>query len=242
VYFGLFARLAPFVRRAGALCVRPPLGGLPGLDVVPGTVALLCVAIGATTFDGASQGPLWTSVAPHLQDRFADLGLALTAAGQAAFTVGLLGCFLLAGLVYRIGIAGMRTVERSRSAHDLAAAFAHTLVPIALAYVLAHYASLLVYQGQALGYLVSDPLGDGSDLLGTANRTIDYGVISATGIWYLQIIVIVLGHIGALVLAHDRALAIFRGGRAVVRSQLCMLAVMLAFTGLALWLVSAANR
>jgi hypothetical protein len=242
VYFGLFARIAPLARRAGRLCLRPPLGGLPGMEVLPGTVALVCVAIGATTFDGASEGPLWTGLAPGLQRAFADLGLGATAAGEAAFTVGLLAGFALAGLVYLIGVAGMRTVDRARGLGELAGAFAHTLVPIALAYVLAHYLSLLLYQGQALGYLVSDPLGDGSDLLGTASWTIDYGVISATGIWYLQIFVIVLGHIAALVLAHDRALAIFRGGRPAVRSQLWMLAVMVAFTVLALWLISAANR
>jgi hypothetical protein len=242
VYFGLFARVAPFVRHAGRLCVRPPLSGLPGLEVLPGTVALLCVAIGATTFDGASGGPLWTGVAPDLQDAFSDLGLGATAAGEAAFTVGLLAGFALVALVYAIGIAGMRTVDPSRGMRELGGAFAHTLVPIALAYVLAHYLSLLIYQGQALGYLISDPLGDGSNLFGTADRTIDYTVIGATGIWYLQVIVIVLGHIGGLVLAHDRALAIFRGGRAAMRSQLWMLAVMVSFTCLALWLISAANR
>src|SRR5690606_2254013 len=158
------------------------------------------------------------------------LGLGATAAGEAAFTLGLLGGFALAALVYLVGVAGMRTVDRSRGVGELAGAFVHTLVPIAFAYVLAHYLSLLLYQGQALGYLISDPLGDGSDLFGTAHWMIDYQVLSATGIWYVQIIVIVLGHIGALVLAHDRALAIFRGGRPAVRSQLWMLAVMVAFT------------
>jgi hypothetical protein len=241
VFFGLFAKVAPFVRRDGVLFLRRPLDGLPTMDVVPGTVALLCTMIGSTTFDGLSGGPLWTDLSPHLQSVFEDVGLGATAAGEASFTVGLLGCLLLAGLVYRIGVLGMRTVDRERSAGELAAAFAHTLVPIALAYAVAHYASLLIYQGQAFGYLFSDPLGDGSDLLGTANWTIDYTLISATGIWYLQVFVIVLGHIAALVLAHDRAVALYRDGRAALRSQLWMLAVMVAFTCLALWLISAAN-
>ncbi|MDO8188052.1 fenitrothion hydrolase [Conexibacter sp. JD483] len=241
-FFGLFARIAPLTRRAGALWLRRPLDGLPSLPVLPGTVALLCVMIGSTTFDGASGGPLWTDLAPHLQSVFEDLGMSATGAGEAAFTVGLLACFLLVALVFRLGILGMRTVDRERSAGELAAAFVHTLVPIALAYALAHYASLLIYQGQAYGYLLSDPLGNGSDLLGTASWTIDYTVISATGIWYLQVVVIVLGHIGALVLAHDRALALYRGGRAAIRSQIWMLTVMVAFTCLALWLISAANQ
>ncbi|MBB4662511.1 fenitrothion hydrolase [Conexibacter arvalis] len=241
VFFGLFAKAAPLVRRDGALWLRRPLDGLPSMEVVPGTVALLCTMIGSTTFDGLSGGPLWTDLSPHLQSVFEDLGFGPTAAGEASFTIGLLGCLLLAGLVYRIGVVGMRMVDRDRSVGELARAFAHTLVPIALAYAVAHYASLLIYQGQALGYLVSDPLGDGSDLLGTASWTIDYTVISATGIWYLQVFVIVLGHIAALVLAHDRAVALFRDGRAALRSQLWMLAVMVAFTCLALWLISAAN-
>lgn len=241
VCFGLFAKVAPLVRRDGVVYGRRPLDGLPSMEVLPGTVALLCTMIGATTFDGLSGGPLWTDLSPHLQSFFADLGLGATAAGQAAFTIGLAGCLLLAGLVYRVGVLGMRAVAGDRRAGELARSFAHTLVPIALAYAVAHYASLLTYQGQALGYLVSDPLGDGSDLFGTAGWTIDYTVIGATGIWYLQVTVIVLGHIAALVLAHDRAIASFRDGRAALRSQLWMLAVMVAFTCLALWLISAAN-
>lgn len=241
VFFGLFAKIAPLVRRDGVLYTRRPLDGLPSMEVLPGTVALLCTMIGSTTFDGLSGGPLWTDLSPHVQSVFEDLGLGATAAGQASFTVGLIGCLLLAGLVYRVGVLGMRTVGGERSAGELARSFAHTLVPIALAYAVAHYASLLIYQGQALGYLISDPLGDGSNLLGTANWTIDYTLISATGIWYLQVVVIVLGHIAALVLAHDRAIALFRDGRTALRSQLWMLAVMVAFTCLALWLISAAN-
>jgi len=58
VYFDLFARIAPFERRDGVVGVRPPLAGLPKLDVVPGTVGLVLVMIGTVTFDGLSQGQL----------------------------------------------------------------------------------------------------------------------------------------------------------------------------------------
>ena len=67
---------------------------------------------------------------------------------------------LVAGL-YRLGVAGMHTVGRGRTTDELAGAFAHTLIPIAFAYLVAHYFSLLAFQGQAIGYLVSDPLGRG---------------------------------------------------------------------------------
>ena len=82
----------------------------------------------------------------------------------------------------------------------------HSLIPIALAYVIAHYFSLLVYQGQAMAYLISDPLGHGSNLFGTATSTINYNVIGANGVWYVQVVALVLGHVCGLALAHDRAL------------------------------------
>jgi hypothetical protein len=133
----------------------------------------------------------------------------------------------------------MTGIGGGHSARELAERFAHTLVPIALAYVIAHYFSALVYQGQATFYLMSDPLGDGSDIFGTADRTIDYGVVGANGIWYVQVAALVLGHAGGLALAHDRALALYRKARDATRSQYWMLAVMVGFTSLGLWLLSA---
>ncbi|HEV3129480.1 MAG TPA: hypothetical protein VGY32_10885, partial [Solirubrobacteraceae bacterium] len=138
--------------------------------------------------------------------------------------------------------------------------FAHTLVPIALAYLLAHYFTFLVYQGQSLAYLISDPLGTGANLFGTAHATIDYGVISASHAWYIEVAALLAGHVAALMLAHDRALTSYGdewdagtarvgpGGVLVlerrisdaIRSQYWMLGVMVAFTCLGLWLLSEA--
>ena len=240
VYFGLVARLAPLARREDRIVARPPLTGAADLDPVPGTVALLCVLIGSTAFDGASEGPVWTDVAPDLQAAFGDLGLGLSGALEAAFSVGLVTCVLLVGLLYALGVLGMRLARPRHGFGDLGRRFIHSLVPIAVAYVIAHYFSLLAYQGQATAALASDPLGDGSDLLGTADAGIDYGVISATGIWYVQVGALVVGHVAALVAAHDRALVLYRG-RAATLSQVLMLVVMIGFTGLGLWLLSAAN-
>ncbi len=117
----------------------------------------------------------------------------------------------------------------------------HTLIPIVAAYVVAHYFSLLAYNGQDVLRLLSDPLGNGSDWLGTADRGIDYGVVSATGIWYAQVTALVVGHVVALVLGHDRALVVYGSPRAAVRSQVAMLLVMVCFTCLGLYLLSVAN-
>ena len=108
-------------------------------------------------------------------------------------------------------------------------------------YVAAHYFGLLAFQGQAVAYLASDPLGDGSDLFGTASTTIDYGWLSANTVWYVQVAVLVAGHAAALALAHDRAVAIYDDKRIAMQSQYWMLAVMIGFTSLALWLLSAGS-
>jgi hypothetical protein len=236
---------AIFVQRrpeGGAeLRVRPLLSGLTTFRPVAGTIALLCVAIGTTSFDGFSQGTLWADVAPQLQSFFADLGMNAGDALEAAFTVGMLAvCGLVVG-VYMLGIQGVKSVGGPRGL-DPARAFVHSLVPISLAYVVAHYFSLVAYQGQDLWRLASDPLGRGSDLFGTAGHAIDYSVVGANAIWYVQVFALIAGHVCALTLAHDRALVIYDDVRTATRSQYWMLTVMIAFTSLGLWLLSAAAQ
>lgn len=239
VYFGLFASLSPLHWRGTELWLRRALVGTTRIIAVPGTVALLAVMIGTTSFDGFAEGPTWSDVAPELQQAFMDLGLSQERALELAFTLGLLGMVVAVAALYRLGIAGMRTIGGGVDGRTLARRFAHTLVPIALAYVVAHYFSLLAYQGQGVAYLASDPLGEGSDLFGTATWSIDYEWISANGVWYVQVAALVLGHVAGLVLAHERALALYRRARDATRSQYWMLAVMVGFTSLGLWLLSA---
>jgi len=244
VYFNLFSRLAPLHWERGELRRRVPLGGAPQLDPVPGTVALLCTMIGTTSFDGFSQGPLWAGtngLGIQLQHRFLDLGFNAETALEIGFTIGLVGVVLIVNGIYRLGVIGMRSVGENHTATELGRRFVHSLIPIALAYVIAHYCSLLLYQGQAIAYLISDPLGHGSNIFGTADKTIDYSVITATGVWYVQVVALVLGHACGLALAHDRALFMYRSPRAATRSQYWMLVVMIGFTSLGLWLLSAAN-
>jgi hypothetical protein len=228
VYFGLFASLAPRERRDGWLVARPPVVGAGRIDGrVAGTVAVLLAGIGVTAFDGASQGPLFNDLLPHLQDAFAGVGFSRPSALELGFTIGLLATVAVIALIWLLARPGPRLVG--------------SLAPILAAYVVAHYFSLLTYNGQDLARLASDPLGDGSDLFGTASATIDYGVVSATAIWYVQVAALVVGHVSALVLAHDWALVVYRSHRDATRSQLVMLVLMVCFTCLGLWLLSAAN-
>ncbi len=240
VYFGLFARLAPLVRRDGALYARAPLVGATRLPEAAGVAALLVVAISVTAFDGAREGPLFNDLVPSVQDAFVEVGFGRPLALELAFVLGLGVTIAVIGAVYTLAVAAMPAPPGGDRA-GLGRRFAHTLIPIVAAYVVAHYFSLLVYQGQDTLRLLSDPLGDGADLLGFADRRIDYTVLTATAIWYVQVAALVVGHVAALVLGHDRALAIYGSPRAAVGSQVGMLVLMVCFTCLGLYLLSVAN-
>ena len=242
VYFGLIARLSPLSWRDRELCFRRPLSGLGDLELWPGTAAVIFMLIGSTSFDGFSNGEVWYQFAPSLEADLGQLGVSAIGSFEIVGTIGLLFCVAFVAGLYNLGIYGMRGALHGVAVEDhraLARSFLHTLVPIAFGYMLAHYFSLLVLDGQALGYLVSDPLGRGSDLFGTANFLINYNLISFAAIWYVQIAAIVAGHVSGLILSHERGLVEFKSPEAAVRSQYWMLAIMVGFTCLALWILSA---
>jgi hypothetical protein len=240
-YFGMFARLAPFEARGRELGTRKFLTGAPQWAAVPGAAGLVLVSIAVTSFDGAQEGALsgairWTF------ERCNDIGLSLPDSFRAANTIWLLIVFAGVSLLYWLGIRGMHTVRGSPPVKQLARSFAHTLIPIALAYLVAHYFSAFLYQEQAqFTYILSDPLGHGSDLFGTAGGGINYGIVGSNTVWYVQVAALVIGHVVALTLAHDRALGVYDSVRNASRSQYFMLAVMVCFTCFGLFLLSQAN-
>jgi len=241
VYFNLFARISVFETRERVVGLRPLLGGLPRLDPVPGTVALVAVMIGTVTYDGLSQGQLWKDLAVQLNDGFEAIGFGLDTTPKLVATVGLAMGIAIAGGFYALGIEGARSVGGDLSSEQLRRGFVHSLVPIAMVYVVAHYLTFLLFEGQSIFYLASDPFGQGWDLFGTASSAIDYSLLSQNAAWYLQVGFVVLGHVAALVLAHDRALVLYGDPKLAVRSQYWMLAIMVGFTSLALWLLAQAG-
>ena len=244
VYFGMFSRLSMFESREGQLGFRRFLSGAPSWEVVGGSMALVLVTIGVTSFDGAQEGLFKTPITGTFE-WFQDRGLSAVTALR--FTNSLWMALVIAGVfgLYGLGVRGMHTVAGSPPTRELARSFAHTLIPIALAYLVAHYFSLVVFQEQAqFTYLLSDPLGEGSNIFGTADcggPCIDYGLISANFVWYVQVGSLIVGHVIALTLAHDRAITVYDDYAKASRSQYFMLAVMVAFTTFGLFLLSQAN-
>ena len=244
VYFGMFARLAPLEVRDGRLGRRPWLSGTTGWALVPGSVAMILITIGGTTFDGAQEGLLQEPIAEVFNLLFDDgqgmepvLALRLTNSLFMALTLG-----AVTGIFWA-GVAGMGRRGSTRSSlRDLGRAFAHGFIPIGLAYLFAHYFSLVLFQEQAqFTFLLSDPLGEGSNFFSTADGSIDYGLIGAEAVWYVQVAALVVGHVAALAIGHDKALAEYREVRRATQSQYWMLALMVSFTVLGLMLLSSAN-
>jgi hypothetical protein len=241
IYFGLLARVAPFgVRRAspGRLVVaRPPLTALAEDARRPGTLAFVAVMLGSVAFDGVSRTTWWQDLlfdakgdlaftSPGLADL---VGAALNVAGIVVAAVAVALAFLLAVVTARAVAATDR---------DLIATFLLSLVPIALVYVVAHYFSLFVLQGQVAIRLVSDPFGWGWDLFGTADFAPDTGVLTPNAIWYTQVAALVVGHVAGLTVAHDRAVDVFASSRTAIRTQYAMLALMVLYTVGGMWILA----
>lgn len=242
VYFGMFSQLGTFGVKEGRLGRRLPLSASTHWATVPGSAAVVIASIASTSFDGAQEGAFKSGILQTFE-WLAEAGFSLTTSLRLTDTIFMLLCFAGVGLVYLIGVRGMATVRGAPPLKKLRSGFAHTLIPIAFAYLVAHYFSLFVFQEQAqFTYLLSDPLGTATtDLFGTASGGIDFKLLSANAIWYVQVGALVIGHVAGLTLAHDRATAYWGDYRQAARSQYWMLAVMVAFTCFGLYLLSVAN-
>jgi hypothetical protein len=242
VYFGMFSQLGAFGVKDGRLGRRLPLSASTHWATVPGSIAVVLASIATTSFDGAQEGALKGGILQTFE-WLADTGLSLTTSLRITDTIFILLCFAGVAVVYLIGVQGMATVRGAPPLKKLRSGFAHTLIPIAFAYLVAHYFSLFVFQEQAqFTYLLSDPLGTATtDLFGTASSGINFKLLSANAIWYVQVGALVVGHVVGLTLAHDRATAYWGDYRQAARSQYWMLAVMVAFTCFGLYLLSVAN-
>lgn len=254
--FRVLGRFAPLELRSATpteparLRLRPYAAGLLTKEPVSSSVAAFVLLMLATvTFDGFHETPLMDRIGTAAQASrpVAEALFALSSATgldetQWLNTVVLLMFPLAFVLIFRgVGAWMLHLAGRAGSEGHTGAdlnAMVWSLVPIAVAYHLAHYASLLLTTGQFIIPLASDPFGRGWDLFGTRGRAVDLGIVSPAIYWYAAVALIVIGHVLAVIVAHAEATRRFASHRAALMSQLPMLALMVAYTSLSLWIMA----
>ena len=228
VYSSLVAKLSVWGRRGDTLVVRSPLANLDTVPVRPGLVAVVSVLFGSTAFDSFKDSTRWVT---FVQD-----------ANVSTFllnNLALLGFCVAVGLIFAGGCMLTGVLDDARRS-DLPNQFAHSVVPIIVGYVVAHYLSYLVEVGQATLILASDPLSNGSNILGTGNLTVSYWLsYHPTLLANTKVIAVIAGHVVGVIAAHDRAMKILPR-RHQLTGQLPLLFAMVAFTVGGLYLLFSA--
>ncbi|MCD0448433.1 hypothetical protein LO762_04360 [Actinocorallia sp. API 0066] len=211
VYSSFIGRMAPIGRHEdGHLVFRNPFDGLVGLRPAPGLVAVLCVMLGSTAYDGFTRSPWWVG---QVQD--GPLPPTLMS------TLGMFALVLIVAVTYWLctysaGPGGPGEL-------------AHSLIPIAVGYLIAHYFSLFFYSSQSAFILWSDPFGTNADYLGVGDFAVNFELLP---VWLLAVVragAVVAGHIFGVFSAHDRAVALLPTRRALT-GQLPLLLLMVFYT------------
>ena len=236
VDFLLLSRISWFGRRDdGQLVMRMPFSGLSLSDPTPGTIAMVGVMLGSTFFDGFSRTSIWQNRYYNVQVDLIDRPSLADLVGQLMNLGGLLLCVAFVGIAFRLAVYGTESIAERR---PLSQEFIDSLIPIAFVYVIAHYFSLLIYQGEVGVRLLSYPWGRNWDLFGTNDFQPNFTFLTPHTIWYVQVGALVIGHVAGLAVAHDRAVGLFQTPKMALWTQYPMLVLMVLFTVGGLWVLS----
>ncbi|TGT73539.1 MULTISPECIES: hypothetical protein [unclassified Mesorhizobium] len=239
VFFSMVARFAPVERLEGRLSLCWPGAKLLAAEPLPQSgMAFLLLALSSVSFDGLSKTFFWLGlfgVNPlEYPGRTALIGIG---------SLGLALTFILLAAVFGLTVfLGQRLAGDKHSFGDAAGLLVWSIVPIALAYHIAHYLTVLLVDGQYALVALSDPFALGWNLFGTANRMVEAGVVagakSAWWLWNLQAGVIIAGHVLAVLVAHGLAWRLHRRPSRAALSQLPLTLLMIAYTIFGLWLLA----
>ncbi|MBL0749760.1 hypothetical protein JI751_19230 [Nocardioides sp. G10] len=241
VYSSLVAKLSIWGRREpfetvagrppqgkGQLVLRSPLANLDTVVARPGLVAVVGVLFGSTAFDSFRESTPWLKLVQSL-----------SASRILPDTVALIA--FSAGVAIVLTIATMATgVTSDTPRRALPSLFAHSVVPIIVGYIVAHYLTYLVEYGQRTLVQLSDPFSRGDNYLGTADLQINYWLSEhPTFLAVTKVVAVALGHVVGVVAAHDRAIRLLPR-RHQLTGQLPLLVAMVGFTVGGLYLLFAA--
>lgn len=234
VYSSLVAKLSVWGESGGRVVVRSPLANLATTEARPGLVAVVAVLFGSTGFDSFRESPTWVRFLLGTE-AIASRDWAATLADNIALVVFCGGV----GLLFALGTM-LTGVGHGQRRLPLPGQFAHTMIPIIVGYIAAHYLSYWLEVGQDTLIKASDPLSTGADYLGTGDWSVNYWLsYHPTLLANLKVLGVVLGHVVAVVAAHDRAIALLPK-RHQLTGQLPLLLLMVFFTAGGLFLLFAA--
>lgn len=233
VYSSLVGKLSVFGRRTvegedpegrGELVLRSPLANLDTVVVRPGLVAVVAVLFGSTAFDSFKDSTVWIQFIQGSDAITENPTLA-----DVANNLALLGFCAGVGLIFAVGTMLTRVGPETRR-RDLPNQFAHSIVPIVVGYIIAHYLTYLVEFGQQTIIYMSDPFSDGSDWFGTADWKVNFWwTYHPTLLATTKVLAVVLGHVVGVIAAHERAIRLLPAKHQLT-GQLPLLVAMIAFT------------
>ncbi|HEY3995999.1 MAG TPA: hypothetical protein VGM40_08565 [Mycobacterium sp.] len=235
VYSMAVSRLSPFRRspQTRRIVVGNPLDHLPSLPVRPGVVVLLAVLLGSTAFDSFSSSPTWRAFSDRISRGF---GMPATASSSVLRTVGLIVFICVVALTFSLAARATGGVDAAQR-RALPGQMAHSLIPIVVGYIFAHYLSYLVERGQQAVFALADPFGRGWNLLGLAHLHVAYVLSTHPPVLAgVKVACVVTGHIVAVIAAHDKALRLLPAGHQLT-GQLTMMLVMVGYTFTGLYLL-----
>jgi hypothetical protein len=226
-YSTLVGRLSPWARSAsGRLVLVSPLRNLARVRPEPGLVAVVAVLLGSTAYDSWSNSTTWIR---YVQSNNVDV----TRLGTALMVL----VIVAVGITFTCACMATAVYPDRSPRRELPRRLAHSLTPIIVGYMVAHYLTFLVEYGQQTLILLSDPTDSGANLFGTADMEINYWLSqNPTVLASIKVLAIVTGHVLGVIAAHDRALALLPRRHHVI-GQLALLLAMVSYTFMGLYLL-----
>jgi hypothetical protein len=218
VYASTIAQMSIWRRVGDELRLVNPLAGLNAWHAPPGATAVVAALLGSTAFDSFTNTTWWIQTVQNSAVPTVVWG-----------TGGLLAMIIIVFVSFSLAAAWMgRYGDRPATVYPRL--MVGSLLPIVLGYVVAHYATLLIVEGQRTAINFSDPLGRGWNAFGSAEMGVNSGIFNhPTAIAMTQLCAIVGGHVLGIVCAHEKSVALLPPDRAI-RGQLPLLLVMIGYT------------
>ena len=204
---------------------RSLLDNIGNLAKLRGIEYFVLLMIGTVTYDGLRETTFWYN---QFGSRTDDMGFS-----TMMFLIMNLGTILF----YRFAcFFAIKVGGSDLELNHVSNLFGHTMLPIAFAYHVTHYLTLLLFESQTFFYRFNDPIGIGMNILNVQEPTINY-FIEPLVIWGIQVAVTLLGHMLSVVLAHDLAVKLF-GHQQSDKTQYIFLFITVALTLQALFVLS----